>query len=150
MSERVGIDCKAYRNTATIATPTMVLMESVRDVKVPQDWTTAEFKTRQRNVIRHRKTLKNQSVTFQLEHNPADTAENANFEAVRDAFFSQTDTVKLALLDTLVATSGAQGLHDTFQITKFDVSQELEDAVLYDVEAKLALDDEDGEWLITP
>jgi hypothetical protein len=148
MGERVGIDCKLYRNTGTIATPVGVLVESVRDVKVPREWTTAEFKTRQRAKIRHRKVLLNESVTFQMEVNPSDVAETANFDAIHAAFLSQTSTVKLMMLDTLLATSGAQGLHETFQVTKCEVNQELEDAVLYDIECKLGLDDEDGEWLV--
>lgn len=145
--ERVGIDCDFYRNTGSIATPTMVLVENIRDVTVSQEWAKAEFKTRGRISKRFRKTLVERAIEFQMEHNPDLTADNANFEAFRDAFNSQTATIICAALDGLYADSGSQGLHGAFQVDKFQVNQALEDAVLYDVSLSLALFAEEPEWL---
>lgn len=150
MGERVGIDCDFYRNTGSIATPTMVLVESVRDVNISQEWEKAEFKSRQRQHKRYRKTLFERALEFQLEYNPDDVGEAANWEAFRAAAESQTATIICAALDDLFATSGSQGLHAAFQVTKFDIAQELEDAVLYDVSLALAIFDEEPEWLVIP
>jgi hypothetical protein len=146
--ERVGIDCDFYRNTGSIATPTMVLVENIRDVSVSQEWEKAEFKTRARNFKRYRKTLLERAIEFQMEHNPDDSTENGHWEAFQAAFESQTATIICAALDGLYATSGSQGLHAAFQVDKFSVAQELEDAVLYDVSLSLALFAEDPEWLV--
>lgn len=148
MAERVAIDCKFYRNTGSIALPTMALIESVRDVSISQSWEKAEFKTRQRSFKRYRKTLFERAIEFQLEHNPDDATENGHWEAFQAASESQTSTVIVAALDGLYATSGSQGLHGAFQVEKFDIAQELEDAVLYDVSLSLALFSEDPEWLV--
>lgn len=149
MSERVSIDAKLYRNTGSIASPTFVEVDNVRDVSVPQEWSTAEFKTRARDHVRHRKTLAERTCSVQMEHDPAASADNTAFEAFRDAFQSQTSTVILAILDADEGTTGSQGLHAFFQCTKMDVNQELEDATLYDFEFKLAVATEDMEWLVT-
>lgn len=148
--ERVAIDCEFYRNTGVIATPVWVIVENIRDVTVSQEWEKAEFKTRKRKEKRFRKTLLERAMEFQMEHNPDNALDNANWEAFQAAAESQTATILCAALDHLVATSGAQGLHAAFQVDKFQVNQELEDAVLYDVSLSLAIFDEEPEWLVIP
>jgi len=150
MAERVAIDCKFYYNTGTIATPVWVLITNVRDVTVSQDWEKAEFKTRARKEKRFRKTLLERAIEFQMEHNPSNAAENTAWELFQAASESQTSTIICAALDGLVATSGVQGLHAEFQVDKFQINQELEDAELFDVSLSLALSDEEPEWLVIP
>jgi hypothetical protein len=146
--ERVGIDCEFYINSGSIASPTMGLVDNIRDVTISQEWAKAEFKTRARINKRYRKTLVERTVEFQIEDNPDLAADAANFLIFKNAFESQTATIICAMLDGLYATAGSKGLHAAFQVDKFQIGQPLEDAVLYDVSLSLALFAEEPEWLL--
>lgn len=149
MTERVGIDCEMSRNTGTIALPVFVPVENIRDVTKSQEWDKAEFKTRKRKHKRFRKTLLERALEFQMEHNPDNVDDNANFVAFRDAFEDPAGSLILAVLDGPSDEPGSQGLHGHFIVTKFERSEELEGAVLYDVNLDLAVADEEPEWLET-
>lgn len=141
-----GIDCKAYRNSASWATPTFVEVSNIRDVNLPDEWSTAEFKTRGNRIVRHKRTLRNRSVTLQMEHDPSVAANDANFEVFTDAMYDTSGdagdgTIELLFLNGSSATSDNQGVRGVWLITKMDEGQPLEDAQLWDIELKPAVVD---------
>jgi len=150
MTERVGIDCRMFRNTGAWDTPTLVDVDNIRDVTKSQEWATAEFKTRAKKHVRKKRTLLTRALEFQLEHNPDEATNNANFEAVRDAFEDREAIFELYVLDGDVAVTGNQGLHAEFIVTKFERAEPLEDAVIYDVSLDLAVSEHDPEWHVVP
>ena len=128
-----GIECKAYRNTATWATPTWVEVDNIRDVNITHDVNMAEFKTRGNSTIRNKETTTVRGVTFQMEHDPATAANDANFEALSDAIYAGTE-IEMAFMNGAIATSDNQGVRGVWLVKKMDVAEPLEDAQLYDVE----------------
>ena len=79
-------------------------------------------------------TLRECSVEFQMVWRPGDTV----FDAIKAAFLA-AGTVALAVLDQKVAVSGAQGPLGDFAITNFSRNESLEEAIVADVTAKLAV-----------
>jgi hypothetical protein len=142
----VGTECKVYRNTASWATPTWVEVDNLRDVQIPDEWATAEFKTRGNTTVRHKRTLRNRSVTMQMEYDPNVAANAANWQAFLDA---QDDTsgdaadgtIELLVLNGDNSTSGNSGVRGVFLVTKMEEGQPLEDAQLWDIEIKPAVVD---------
>ena len=63
---------------------------------------------------------------------------DAVFDAIKTAFLT-SGTVALAVLDQKVGISGAQGPLGDFSITNFSRNEALEEAIVADVTAKLAV-----------
>ena len=74
------------------------------------------------------------TVEFQMVWRPGD----AVFDAIKTAFLTAA-TVALAVLDQKKTVSGAQGPLGDFAITNFSRSEALEEAIVADVTAKLAV-----------
>lgn len=132
MGNRLGLDAVLYRNTATYATPTWSEITNARDVTLNLEAGEADASRRGgggwEEVL---KALKSGSIEFELLYDNAD----AEFIAIRDAFFNDTSLDMLAL-DGDVATSGSQGLRVVCQVMNFSRNEPLTDALTVNVSVK--------------
>ena len=87
-------------------------------------------------------TLKDGSIEFEMVWD----TEDANFTAIKDAFFGNT-TVEFALMDGDVTTTGSQGLRAEMSITGFSRPEALEEAIMVNVTAKPTYSDNAPEWM---
>lgn len=132
MAAKLGLDCKLYRNTGSYASPTWDLVGNVKDLTLSLEKSEADVTTRANGGFRATVgTLKDATVEFQMVADSSDT----DFTAIQTAFFANT-SIEFAILDGLVATTGSQGLRATMDILKFSRSEELENAVMFDVSIK--------------
>lgn len=105
---------KLYRNSATYATPTWVLVDNVGDVEVTDEM--AEVVLKLRMGLGNNMFLpgeRSQSLGFKMLYNPADTSQ----AALRTAYLgrSQVDAI---LLDQAVATVGSSGPRAVYSVFK--------------------------------
>ena len=139
-----GMDCKTYRNSATWGTPTGVLVDDIRDLTTSQEWNMAEFKKRGYTDNLTKPTTRTRSVDGVLEHAVGVTASDANRDAFQDAFNDGTK-LELFILNGLIATSGNDGLHAHFYVSKWERVESQEDSVTYNFTLTLAVDYATGE-----
>jgi hypothetical protein len=113
MPAKLGLDAKLYRNTGVFATPVWDLVGNVRDLTLSLEAGEADVSTRSNNGWRATVgTLKDASLEFEMVWDTAD----ADFTAIRDAFFNNTN-IEFAVMDGLITgagSSGSQGLRATF------------------------------------
>ena len=110
-------------------------VDNVRDVTLSMEAGEADITTRGNNGWRATApTLRECTVEFQMVWKPGD----AVFETIKNAFLT-SGTVALAVLDQKVGVSGAQGPLGDFSITNFSRNEALEEAIVADVTAKLAV-----------
>ena len=132
----LGMNAGLYQGPAGSTTPSsMSEVDNVRDVTLSMEAGEADITTRGNNGWRATvPTLRECTVEFQMVWKPGDTV----FEAIKTAFLT-AGTVALAVLDQKVAISGAQGPLGDFAITNFSRNEALEEAIVADVTAKLAV-----------
>jgi hypothetical protein len=139
----LGLNAKAYRNTASWASPTWDEVTNLKDVTINLEAGDADVTTRGGGGFRQSVgTLKDGSVDFQMVWDTAD----ADFTAFKDAFFNNT-SIELAFMDGAIATTGSQGLHADFSVVNFSRSEALEEALMVDVTVKITKSDNTPEWL---
>ena len=133
MSDAVlGLDAKLYRNTGQYATPTWSEIVNARDVTLNLEAGEADASRRGGGGWRETlAALKDASIEFDLLYHKAD----AEFTALKDAFFSRTPLDILAL-DGDSATTGSQGLRLIAQVTGFSRNEPLEEALTVSVTLK--------------
>ena len=132
----LGMNAGLYQGTAGATDPaTMTEVENVRHVPLSLEAGEADITTRGNSGWRATApTLRECSVEFQMVWKPGDTV----FEAIKNAFLTAA-TVALAVLDQKSSVSGAQGPLGDFSITNFSRNEALEEAIVADVTAKLAV-----------
>jgi hypothetical protein len=132
----LGVDAGLYQGAAGSTTPSsMSGVDNVRDVTLSMEAGEADITTRGNSGWRATApTLRECTVEFQMVWKPGDTV----FEAIKTAFLT-SGTVALAVLDQKVGISGAQGPLGDFSITNFSRNEALEEAIVADVTAKLAV-----------
>lgn len=135
---RLGLDCvlayDANGESATYATPTWTTIAYAKDVSVPLSKATADVTTRAANGWRQRVgTLKEGNLQFQYKYVPGD----AVFDDLYDSYENGTRLLCF-VADGPVATSGTEGLKIWCEVTKLDIQQELENAMMFDVEMVIA------------
>lgn len=132
MAIPLGINCIAYSNSASAATPTWVEQGSVTSVQVSNSLATADITRRGGNGYRQKVgTLAEGDVTFDLIYDTTDTF----FDAIDAAYRGRTT------IDMWFASGdedgedgdGVRGFRAAFAVTDFSENQELEDAVRYSV-----------------
>lgn len=142
----LGLDCKAYRNTGTHASPTWNLVDDVKDVTLNLEKGEADVTTRANSGWRARKgTLKDGTVEFTLLHNPDRADSVTDFEAIRDAWINNT-AVEWAFMDGAIATAGSQGLRATMEVVNFSRGEQLENASEYNVKLVPTLAAQAPDW----
>jgi len=132
----LGMNAGLYQGAAGSTSPSsMSEVDNVRDVTLSMEAGEADITTRGNNGWRATApTLRECTVEFQMVWKPGDTV----FEAIKTAFLT-AGTVALAVLDQKVAITGAQGPLGDFSITNFSRNEALEEAIVADVTAKLAV-----------
>lgn len=144
MATITGDDCKLYRTTsladtqdATIDAASWTLIDNIKgDVTLNLERTTADASTRAGQGWRSNiPTLADGTVEFEMlwDQGGAD----ANFTALKDAFFNQT-TIPIAVMDGDINTDGSQGLVANFYVANFSRTEPLEDVVTASVSLTLA------------
>lgn len=128
-----GLDCKAYRNSATYATPTWAEVENVRDLTLNLTKGEADVSRRGTEWKLTKPTLKDGSVDFEMVWDTGD----ADFTAIQTAWNDGT-TIDMAFLDGEIGTTGSQGLRAEFEVISFTRSEPLEGGVMASVSLKPA------------
>jgi len=132
----LGMNAGLYQGAAGSTSPaSMTEVDNVRDVTLSMEAGEADITTRGNSGWRATApTLRECTVEFQMVWRPGDTV----FEAIKTAFLA-AGTVALAVLDQKSGVSGAQGPLGDFAITNFSRNESLEEAIVADVTAKLAV-----------
>lgn len=131
MSSVLGLDGKMYRNTGSYGSPTWNEMPGVKDLTTSLEKASADVSNRASGWRKERGTLKTLSLSFQMVWDP----EDLDFDALLTSFLNNT-SIDCVVLDGPVATAGSQGPRATFEVFKFERSEELEGAMMVDVELK--------------
>ncbi len=132
----LGMNAKIYHGDAGDDTPsTMTELDNVKNVTLTMEAGEADITTRANSGWRATApTLKTCTVEFEMVWKPGD----AGFDAVKAAFLANT-TLALAVLDGAEDVVGTQGPIGDFGITNFSRNEALEEAIVADVTAKLAV-----------
>ncbi len=118
----LGMDAALYIDSS--------LVDNVRNLTLNMEAGESDITTRGNDGWRATApTLRECTAEFQMVWKPGDTA----FEAVKDAFLNNTE-VELKILSEV----GGEGPHGDFSITGFTRNEDLEEAILVDVTAKLS------------
>lgn len=142
----LGLNAKLYRNTATWATPTWDEVTGIRDVGINVSKALADVSARGGGGFRQQvATLKEGEITFQQVWSSAD----ADFIAFEQAWELNT-TIDCWALDGDSTTSGNAGLRAEFEVSGFDIGQELENAILVDVTLVIGSTANTPEWKTVP
>lgn len=120
----VGLDCKAYRNTGTYASPTWAEMTSVIDVNQNVEKSSAKLNKRGSVWTKNRSTLRDMSidVTVLWDGGAADCT------ALMTAALGNT-FVDCVFLDGSSTTTGASGFRCEFEVFTAKRTEPLEDGV---------------------
>lgn len=138
----VGLDCKAYKNSATYASPTWAEMTPVKGVTTNLEKGAADLSKRGSTWKAHRSTLKDLTIELEMVWDHANTI----CTDLLTAFLNNT-LVDCAFLDGPVATAGSQGPRCEFEVTKFSRAEPLEEGVMVNVTLKpSALATHDPTW----
>lgn len=128
----LGIDCKAYRNAGTYASPSWNEVPNMADPTLTLESTEAVVTTREGGgwelVIA---AIKKAGLAYKMIWDPTDT----DWVALRDAWLNKTP-VEFLILDGAVGTSGSQGLRAGMTVLKFTRSEGNAEAAMSDVEIK--------------
>jgi hypothetical protein len=125
---KIGINAKAYRNTATYEAPTWSEIDLISDLTVGLTWDTADANARESRIKQNVKTLLGLEVTGKLKKRPLD----ANYEAFMNAIISD-DILDLLILDGPNDEEGVRGWRIDSQITSGSEDQSLGNALYEDI-----------------
>ena len=131
----LGMNAGLYQGPAGETDPTLMdEVDNVRDVNLSLEAGEADITTRANGGWEATApTLRKCTVEFQMVWRPGDSV----FEDIKTAFLT-AGTVAMAILDQKVTIPGAQGPLGDFSITNFTRNEELTEAIVADVTAKLA------------
>lgn len=126
---KLGINCKAFRNTATYEAPTWSEMTNISDLTIAQSWDTADANARESRIKQALKTLFDVSVTGKFKKRPLD----ANYEAIMDALIGDPGIIDLLVLDGPIDEEGVRGWRFDAQVTTGGEDQGLTVALYEDI-----------------
>lgn len=129
----LGKDCKVYYGAADAALNTLTELNGVKEASLECETGEADVSTRSGGGWKATAaTLRDLSAEIELVYKPGDVG----YKALRDAWLNGTK-VCLALLTGTKDTTGAEGPHGNFSITKFSRGEPLEEGVSVKVTVKL-------------
>ena len=130
MSFVLGLSAKLYINTGSYSSPTWTVINNCTDVTLSLSRATADVTTRGASGFRLQVgTLAEGTTSFEMIYDTADT----NYTTLQSAFLNLTP-VDMAVAFGVITTTGTQYFRASFSITKFEITQPLEDAVKASVE----------------
>ena len=142
MGSVLSLDAKTYRNTGSYGSPTWNLIDNIKDLTIPLDKSDFDLSTRGNGGYRaYAGTLKDVQIDFNMVWDPSD----ADQEALRDAYLNNT-AIEFLFLDGLVATTGSQGPRLSMIVTKFERTENLEEALMVNVSLKPAYSSNAPVW----
>lgn len=116
-------------DAAAVTGATLTELTQVRDVTLNLTKATADVSTRGNNGWRATAaTLKEASVDFEIVAKAGD----AGVEAIRNAFMNNTE-IPLVFVDDAIAIEDAEGPAGNWEVSQFNRTEALEDAVKYQV-----------------
>lgn len=127
---QAGRTCKLYYNTGTYGVPTWVLIGRVSSPSRTQGRPTSRKTYREATNSKNVTGLKDFEISGQYVLKNATVADTV-YAALLASFMSDT-VMDIAMLDTLVATTGATGIRGPFVVSQLDRSEDDEDAVVAD------------------
>lgn len=130
---RIGTDCKLFRNTGTWSSPTWAEVKTIGDCQLGNSWEVQDLKLRLTRVGLTVKTNFNTGVTGKILDD-----ESAAFIALDDAFNSD-NAVDILVLNGPISRANSRGVRFLATITKWDESQNPGDVIMRDFELKPAL-----------
>lgn len=145
----LGLHCKLYRNTGTVAIPVWTEIAEIGDLSAGLARLFAELKRRKSGWVKNVGGLLNMdSFQFRMIHG----LDATNFTAIRTNFLAGT-VEEFAIADGPIATSGTQAFRLPAQIENFPINQPLEDIHDHEVTLKLAYLESGGaeidpSWLV--
>ena len=129
---KLGLNAKMYRNTGTYVTPVWSEVNAIRDLTIADSMSEADVTRRSSGGWRETiATLREASVDFDMVNVAGDT----QIQSIRAAYAARTAS-EFTIMDDGIAVSGARGIRASFQVVKFELSQELENAQMYSVTIK--------------
>lgn len=135
----LGMNAKLYQAAAaadpsTLDPSTMTEMDNVTNVNLTMEANEANTTTRaNKGWESTTPTVRRATLEFEMMFKPSDT----QCQAIRNAYLTN-GTVALAALTGLYTEAGNEGPIGNWSITNFSRSEELEEAVKYNVTAKLS------------
>lgn len=114
---KLGVNCKAYRNTGTYGSPTWNEFTEFGDFSVSLDWDTQDVLRRGQRVKQKVKTLL--SLEVKAKHLAIDkpaSSDTTDYTALMDAMLSDT-AVDVMILNGDIATSGVRGFRFDAQVS---------------------------------
>lgn len=142
VTTKLGIEGKLYRNTGTYSSPTWSEMKDVSDLTLSLESVEADVTTREGGGWGlSQGAIKNAGIEFKTVWDTGDS----HFTALRDAWLNHTN-VELLCLDGASTTAGSQGLRASFQVLKFNRTENNEEAMLGEVAVKPARSDNAPAW----
>ena len=144
MGDKLGYECKLYRNSGTYAVPVWAEVTNVKDVTLNMEKSEANATTRANQGWKASKAaLKDATIDFEMVYDTLD----ANFQAFKGAFIGNT-TVEVAVMDGGIAVVGSEGLRVTVDVMKFPRSEPLEGEVTVAVSLKPTYAAHAPEWKV--
>jgi len=131
---QIGLDCKAYYNSATNASPTWVEITDAIDVSYEYGTTQVAIKSRASINMGNVSGLINHGATFTLLHTVGTNAVRAALLAI----VSGRAPKQFAFMDGAIATAGSIGVKSYFNVEGMNASQPLEEGMTWDITLKPA------------
>jgi hypothetical protein len=130
MASKLGLDAKLYRNTGNYASPVWNEVPNVKDLSRDASKGRADVSTRGTGGYRAEKaTLKELGMSFQMVYDPDDQ----DYTAFENAYYDNT-SLEVASVDGNIATNGTRGIRFTADVFEFGQDENLEEAIMVNVE----------------
>jgi hypothetical protein len=145
MSLKIGMNAKLYWNSGTYASPVWEEVTNAKDVTLGGETGQADVTTRGNNGWRATvATLRDATIDFEMVWD----TEDANFEAFRDAWLTNT-AIEVLALDGDKDVAGHEGLRATCMVVNFSRGEPLEEAITVSVSVKPTYSENAPEWYET-
>ena len=129
MSHVLSENAKLYRNSGSYGSPTWVEIDNVKDLTLNLDKDETDVTTRGSGGF---KEFVDGMIDASIDWGMLWDTADANFTAIRTAFFAKTN-IEFLILDGDEATAGSQGLRVTCMIKAFTRNETLGEALMVDV-----------------
>lgn len=139
----LGLNCALYQNTGSYGTPTWSVISGVQNLTLSMDKAEANVSTRASSWEQIAATLKKVSVEFNMPWDVSDSRQQAildNFTASAGA------SLEFLILAGTTSDVGAEGIRASFDIIKFNRTEDLEGAAMVEIAMKPAKSSNAPAW----